>query len=216
MPSSANPPYILEACVESLEEARIAEARGAHQIELCDRLDVGGITPPRELIRAAREQLGLKVKVMIRPRGGAFVHSEAELEQMRTAIHYCKSLGIPGVVFGVLRPDHRLDLDRIRELAALARPMEVTIHRAIDEVPDMLDTIEKLMNIPDIHSVLSAGQASTAYAGRATLRRMVALAGERMTIIPGGGVTRDNVEALHRYVGSRCYHGTKIVGPLIS
>jgi copper homeostasis protein len=208
--------YTLEACVESLEEARIAEARGADQIELCDQLEVGGVTPPRDLIQAAQATLQLKIKVMIRPRGGSFVHTPAEIDAMRQSIQYCKSLGIPGVVFGILTPAGRLDLDHIQDLAALARPMEVTIHRAIDEVPDVLEAIEKLMNIPDINSVLSAGQASSAYAGRTILRRMVELAGERLTIIPGGGVTRENVGALHQFVGSSCYHGTKIVGPLIS
>ena len=206
--------FILEACVENLEEARQAELRGAHQIELCDRLDLGGTTPPLETIKAAKTQLKIRIKVMIRPRGGNFVYSSSELKTMEASIDHCKAIGVEGVVFGILNTDNTLNIAQIAALAKRARPLEVTIHRAIDEVPDIQVAVEKLANIVDIHGVLSAGQANDAEAGKKTLRKMVEQAGERLVIIPGGKVSQENIFRLHQAIGSTCYHGTKIVGPL--
>lgn len=206
--------YLLEACVVNLEEARIAEQRGAHQIELCVNLDVGGTTPPESMIRQAQDELNLKVKVMIRPRGGSFVHTEAEMLEMEEAIRLCKSIGIPGVVFGNLNEDGSLHLEQIKRLANLAAPMEVTIHRAIDSTPDILEAVRQLSAMANVHSVLSAGKASNAIEGQEILAKMVETVGEDLDVIPGGRVTDRNVAALHGIVKARVYHGTQIVGPL--
>ena len=207
-------PYQLEACVESFVEAKLAQDRGAQQIELCVNLDVGGTTPDRALIQKAKTELDLKVKVMIRPRGGSFVYSIEEVEQMKQSILYCQSIGIPGVVFGILNEDHTLNIDQTLILSRLASPMEVTIHRAIDETPDILAAIRQLKEIPSVHCVLSAGQAKSAAAGAQTLRNMVLEAKDQLIVIPGGGVRQVNVQALHKEVGSTIYHGTQIVGLL--
>ena len=207
-------PYHLEACVESFAEAKLAQDRGAHQIELCANLDVGGTTPERSLILKAKNELDIKVKVMIRPRGGNFVYSIDEIETMKQSILYCRSIGIHGVVFGILNEDNTLNIDQTLILSRLAGPMEVTIHRAIDETPDILAAIQQLSKIPSINCVLSAGQASSAAAGAPTLKAMVQAAGDDLVVIPGGGVRKDNVERLHQQVGSSIYHGTQIVGPL--
>lgn len=209
-------PYQLEACVESLAEAKLAQDRGAQQIELCANLTVGGTTPDRALILKAKNELDLKIKVMIRPRGGNFIYSIEEIEQMKQSILYCQSVGIDGVVFGILWEDGSLNLDQTLILSRLASPMEVTIHRAIDETPDILVAVRQLKEIPSVHCVLSAGQAESALQGAATLRSMVTEAADQLIIIPGGGVRQDNVQELHAHVGSTIYHGTQIVGPLLT
>jgi copper homeostasis protein len=209
-------PYQLEACLESLTEAHLAQSRGAHQIELCANLNVGGTTPDHHLIKEAKESLALKIKVMIRPRGGSFIYSVSEIEQMKQSIIYCKSIGIDGVVFGILNEDHTLNIDQTLILSRLAGPMEVTIHRAIDDTPDILSAVRQLKAIPSIDCILSAGQASSAAAGAAMLKKMVKESGNQLIVIPGGGVKKDNVQALHEKVGSSIYHGTQIVGSLIS
>lgn len=206
--------YRLEACVESFAEAKLAQDRGAHQIELCANLHVGGTTPDRLSIQKAKTALDLKVKVMIRPRGGSFVYSIEEIEQMKQSILYCQSLGIDGVVFGILHEDDTLNIDQTLILSRLASPMEVTIHRAIDETPDILAAIRQLKGIPSVHCVLSAGQVNSAAAGAHTLKKMVMEAADQLIVIPGGGVRKANVEALHKQVGSTIYHGTQIVGSL--
>ncbi|MEM6378010.1 MAG: copper homeostasis protein CutC [Bacteroidota bacterium] len=210
MPST----YALEACVESFAEAKLAQDLGAHQIELCANLEVGGTTPEKALILKAKEELDLKVKVMIRPRGGNFVYNVEEIEAMKQSILYCQSIGIDGVVFGILHKDNTLNIDQTLILSRLAGPMEVTIHRAIDDTPNILAAIQLLKNVPSVHCILSAGQANSAVAGAQTLSTMVQEAGDGLIVIPGGGVRKDNVQALHEQVGSSIYHGTKIVGPL--
>lgn len=205
---------ILEACVESLAEAQKAQELGAQQIELCANLEVGGTTPSRDLIRQAKESLQLNIKVMIRPRGGNFVYSIEEIEHMKQTVLFCKSLHIYGVVFGILHEDNTLNTEQMIILARLAGPMEVTIHRAIDETPDILEAVRQLSQIPSINCVLSAGKAKTALEGASTLQKMIETANGKLTIIPGGKVTRQNLEELHNLVGSTTYHGTQIVGPL--
>ena len=207
-------PYLLEACVETLSQAQQAQDRGAHQIELCADLSVGGITPSRELIKEARRTLILNIKVMIRPRGGNFVYSIEEIEQMKQSILFCKSLSINGVVFGVLHSDNSLNLEHIQVLAELAAPMEVTIHRAIDETPDILEATRALMQLGDVDCILSSGQANTAMEGKEQLLKMVQLTEGQLRIIPAGRVSSGNIEELHSFVGAGIYHGTKIVGIL--
>jgi copper homeostasis protein len=205
---------ILEACVESFAQAKSAQKKGAHQIELCDRLDLGGTTPPYALIRRAKAELHINTKVMIRPRGGDFHYSLEEFEQMKTDIQFCKSIHIYGVVFGILTREQALDIQRIKILADLAAPMQVTIHRAIDETPDPLAAVRQLRHLANVHCILSSGQADTARAGAGTLRKMAETAAPKLTIIPAGKITAENLRELHKLVGSTTYHGTKIVGPL--
>ena len=66
---------ILEACVASLEQALLAKNNGAHRIELCGNLSVGGVTPDRNVIIEVLQKVSLPIKVMIRPRGGDYFYS---------------------------------------------------------------------------------------------------------------------------------------------
>jgi copper homeostasis protein len=175
---------------------------------------LGGTTPPYPLIRRAKEELRINTKVMIRPRGGDFNYSPEEFEQMKSDIRFCKSIYIYGVVFGILTREQELDIPRIKILADLARPMQVTIHRAIDETPDPLAAVRQLRRQANVNCILSSGQADTARAGAGTLRKMVETAGPQLTIIPAGKVTAQNIAELHNLVSSTTYHGTKIVGDL--
>jgi copper homeostasis protein len=151
---------------------------------------------------------------MVRPRGGDFIYSTEEIESMKQTILFCQSIKVFGVVFGILHEDGTLNTEQMTILSRLAGPMEVTIHRAIDDTPDIFEAVQQLTKIPSINCVLSAGQAQTAMDGAHTLQKMVAIAGDNLTIIPGGKVTKQNLLELHNLVGSTTYHGTKIVGAL--
>ena len=59
----------IETCCTTLEQARSAQSRGAGRIELCVDLSVGGVTPPRDLIREVVRALSIPVNVLIRPSG---------------------------------------------------------------------------------------------------------------------------------------------------
>src|SRR5437879_3252672 len=121
---------VLEICAYSADDAVSAQAAGADRVELCANRAEAGTTPAREDIAIARKKLDVKLYVMIRPRGGDFVYSEAGFAAMKRDIEICRSLGIDGVVLGILLPNGAVDKMRCSELVKLAQAMEVTFHRA--------------------------------------------------------------------------------------
>lgn len=203
---------LLEACVETLDEAIAAERSGAHRLELCSRLDLDGLTPPVDLIRHVIEAVTIPVKVMIRPREGDFNYNAAELEMMKTDIQLCKSLGIYGVVLGLLDDSNQLDLEKISLLADLAAPLNVTIHKAIDQCGDPLREIRSLKGMKKVHAVLTSGKMPTAREGHNLIRSLIHEAGEDLSIIAAGKITSKNLGEIHAMIGAREYHGRQIVG----
>ncbi|MBK8563579.1 MAG: copper homeostasis protein CutC [Saprospiraceae bacterium] len=202
---------ILEACVETLEDAIRAEQCGADRIELCGDLSVGGITPSPELTEGCLKSLSIPIMAMVRPRGGNFVHTPMELEEMRRAIRYFKSVGVAGVVFGILDEKNEVDLAITKELVELAKPLLVTFHKAIDETPDPVIAIEKLTRISGIQRVLTSGGKETAIEGAAVLRKMNAVVEGKIIILAAGKVTKENLKKVHAVVRAEEYHGKRIV-----
>ena len=122
----------LEICANSYQSASNAEKAGAHRIELCAELAVGGITPSYGLLKKVMHDLTIPVHVLIRPRSGDFTYSDAEFQIMKENILICKELGVTGIVSGVLKLDNTIDIERTKELVAVAKPMNFTFHRAFD------------------------------------------------------------------------------------
>jgi copper homeostasis protein len=205
---------IREACVETFQEALRARDQGAERIELCARLDLGGITPSYALIESIRKALSIPVMVMVRPRGGNFIYDPMEIKIMRQNIDTCKRIGIHGVVFGILTRSGNVDVAQTQLLAKYAFPLEVTFHKAIDDTPDPVAAIEKLILIDEITRVLSSGGAETALKGALVLNEMINRTGNRMIIVAGGKVTSDNLDEVTRAIHTAEFHGKKIVGSL--
>ena len=198
---------ILEACVDSLDSAISAVHRGAHRLELCADLHLDGTTPSADLIRSVLNVVEVPVKVMIRPRGGDFVYSDTEFQQMLDTIEDVKRLGVYGIVTGILNEDNTLDMDRIALLAQTTVPLPMTVHKCIDLVPDIFQAIEDLEAIPGVLSILSSGQAATAWEGRKTLKQMQIVCGHRFSLIVAGKVTPANLMSLAEITGAMEYHG---------
>jgi copper homeostasis protein len=207
-------PPLLEVCVDSVESAMAAQEGGAARVELCSDLTAGGTTPAVGMIEVVRNSVGVAVHVMIRPRSGDFTYSDPEFEVMKNEIAAAKERGADGVVFGILRPDNSLDLERTRVLAGLARPLSVTFHRAIDIVPDPLPAISELVAL-GIDRVLTSGKASTAIEGIPLLKREIEVAAGRIVIMPGAGITPANVHHLLKEVGAREIHVASGVSALL-
>jgi copper homeostasis protein len=165
----------------------------------------GGTTPSYGTIAVARKNLNIKLFVMIRPRSGDFLYSDVELEIMKTDIEQCKNLGVDGVVFGILTPDAEVDKLRCKLLIELARPMEVTFHRAFDRVMDPRKSLEDLIEC-GFSRVLTSGQRDSAINGKQLLYDLVQQAGNRIIIMPGGGVRSENIIELKNYTGAREFH----------
>jgi copper homeostasis protein len=205
-------PYILEISVETVEAALAAQRGGAHRIELCAALSVGGLTPSPELMRAVREQVHLPIFVMIRPRGGDFVYSDAEFESMRHDIASAKQLGMDGVVFGLLTRERRVDAQRTRALVELARPLPVTFHRAFDEAADIEQALDDVIQT-GAKRILTSGGAPTTPKGLAALAKLVAAAKDRIVVVPGSGVNASNILEVTQRTQAREIHsglGTRI------
>lgn len=195
----------LEICVDSLESAVASEAGGAQRVELCSALIEGGLTPSLGLIRAVRSRVRFGVHVMIRPRGGDFLYSEEELTVMRDDIALAAQAGADGVVFGVLTAQGDVDVERTRELVELARPMEVTFHRAIDVSRDIERAFHDVM-CAGADRVLTSGGEPTAVKGRFRLREFVQAANGRIRVMAGGGVRPENVGKIAETAGSVEFH----------
>ena len=205
---------IKEACVETLPEAIAAQRQGADRIELCSQMDLDGLTPSSKLIQETLSSLSIPAKVMIRPRGGSFVHSEEDLKTMEKEIDQCKYLGVTEVALGVLDEKNEIDLEATARLAKMASPMKVTFHKAIDNTPNILAALEQLKSIPEVTSILTSGGEATALEGKNGLKEMIQLSGDQLTIIPAGRITDQNIDEVHASIGASEYHGRRIVGEL--
>lgn len=206
-----------EVCVETLNEAVSAEKLGAGRIELCSDLHLDGLTPSFELMKNACSVLKIPVMVMIRPRAGNFVYAKEEIKKMKSEIDLAKKAGAFGVVFGLLTSENKIDEKNTRILAEYAHPLPVTFHKAIDEMENPVEGVSCLKKITGIRRILTSGGKPTALEGQETIRKMIEVAGEQITILVAGKVTNQNVEEIQRITGAKELHGRRIVGsPLIT
>lgn len=205
---------IKEACVETFEEAKLAELRGANRIELCSDLANDGLTPSFELMKRTVSELKIPVMVMIRPRAGNFVYSENEILQMKVEIDRTKKVGAAGIVFGLLTSENKIDVENTRVLAEYTKPLPVTFHKAIDELDNPVEGVKELLKIKNIKRILTSGGKPTAREGQTVIRKMIKVAGDKITILVAGKVLDSNIEEIQKLTGGEEFHGRRIVGEL--
>jgi len=185
-------PIQLEICLDSVESAVAAEHGGADRAELCADLLEGGISPSAGLIAAVRAKIAIGLQVMVRPRGGDFCYTDDEFEAMRKDVLMAKQLRADGVVFGILDADGNIDVPRTRELVELARPLNVTHHRAFDMARDLFRALEDIIST-GADRILTSGGEATVSRGLETISQLVQRAGDRIVLMPGGGITSADV-----------------------
>jgi copper homeostasis protein len=186
---------IFEICVDSVAGVRAAGAAGAARVELCGDLLEGGITPSRGMIRRARTIAGIGLHVIIRPRGGDFLFDDDEFASMEADIDTAKAEKADGVVIGLLNADGTIDAVRTRTLISRARPLSVTFHRAFDMTPDPFAALETLIGL-GVDRVLTSGQEATVLEGLPLIVELIRRAGDRIVVMPGGGITARNAERI--------------------
>jgi copper homeostasis protein len=190
----------IEICVDSVEGAIAAERGGADRVELCDSLIEGGTTPSAGAIKLARARLKIGLQVIIRPRGGDFLYTPTEFEVMAEDVRMAKSLGADGVVIGCLTAAGDVDTARARSLIDLARPLNVTFHRAFDMCRDPRRGLEDLVEL-GVDRVLTSGQEATCLEGQELLAELQRQAAGRIIILPGGGLTSRNIRRIVEATG---------------
>lgn len=198
-------PIKLEMCIESVESAVAADLGGAQRVELCANLLEGGTTPSAGTIAAARARVKLGIQVMIRPRGGDFLYTDAEFEAMQHDIRVAKDLGADGIVFGLLNADGTVDRERTSRLVELAAPLPVTFHRAIDVSRDLMEALETVI-ATGCARVLTSGGEPSVVDGAEVVARMVRAAGDRILVMPGCGITTGNVRSILATTGAHEVH----------
>lgn len=196
---------LLEICCGSLEDALEAEAGGADRVELCSNLFFGGLTPSFGTIVEATRRLRVPAIVMIRARGGGFNYTEPEFATMMADAEAAAAQGVAGLVFGVLTADGEIDRARTRRLRDIAGDRDAVFHRAFDVTPDPFRAIDELVDL-GITRVLTSGQQDTVPEGLELIARLVEYAGDRIQVMPGGGIKPYNFEDVMRRTGCRQIH----------
>ncbi len=199
--------FKLEICVDNIQSAIDAEEAGADRVELCGNLLEGGTTPGPGTIQLAREKLEIGLNVIIRPRGGDFLYDDQEYDIMKRDIKTCLIYGVDGVVLGILNPEGEIDVGRTSALVELAYPMPVTFHRAFDMCSDPVRGIEDVIST-GAKRLLTSGQKNVVPDGAELISKVVKQAGNRIIIMPGGGLNISNIEFLARTTGANEFHLT--------
>jgi copper homeostasis protein len=183
-----------------------AQLGGAKRVELCAGIPEGGTTPSYgEIVMAQRLAPEIDLNVIIRPRGGDFLYTEAEVEAMLIDIELCKMLGVHGVVFGCLTAEGDIDVPLMRKLKDAAGSLSVTCHRAFDVCRDPMKALEELIDM-GFDRILTSGQQSNAVKGIPLIKKLVEQAGDRIIIMPGCGVRETNIEQIERETGAKEFH----------
>ncbi len=206
--------YKIEIATADFPSSKAAAEGGADRIELCDNLSEGGTTQSYGTIKLCREKLSVELFPIIRPRGGDFLYSADEFEIMMQDVRLCKQLGCDGVVIGFLNADGSIDTSRTKKLVDLAYPLEVTFHRAFDRCRDPFEALEQLIEI-GCARILTSGQKPAAPDGADLIAQLVQKADDRIIIMPGSGVRKDNIRALAEKTGALEFHSslrTKVEG----
>ncbi|MFV0249348.1 MAG: copper homeostasis protein CutC [Tenacibaculum sp.] len=182
---------LLEICANTYQSAKNAQDAGAHRIELCTELVLGGITPSYGLIKQVVTNINLPVYVLIRPRSGDFCYSDSEFKIMKNDIELCKKIGCAGIVSGVLNSNKDIDIERTKILFNSSKPLDFTFHRAFDCVHNPEREFKKLIDI-GVKRLLSSGLQATAEKGIKLLKKLHTIGGNKIQIMPGGGINPTN------------------------
>ena len=197
---------MVEVCANGVESCIAAQQGGADRVELCAGSPEGGTTPSYGEIKVARRVLTTtRLHVIIRPRGGDFLYSDLEVERMAADIAVCRELGVDGVVFGCLKADGTIDMERNRYLLEQSRGMSVTMHRAFDRAADPEHALEDVIAL-GFDRILTSGQHPKAIQGVELLAKLNRQAAGRIILMAGSGVTEQNIREIHEATGLHEFH----------
>lgn len=199
--------YIIEIATSDFLTTRSAVEGGTDRIELCANLAEGGTTPSYGHIKKCRETFDVLIYPIIRPRGGDFLYNDEEFEIMMQDINLCKQLGCDGVVIGLLNKDGSIDIKRTSALVEAAYPLGVTFHRAFDRCRDPFEAMEQLIEI-GCERILTSGQKPVATEAIELIAQLNKTADERIIIMPGSGVRKENIKTLAEKTGCVEFHSS--------
>ncbi len=189
----------LEIACFNIESCLIAQKAGANRIEFCNDYESGGITPSFQEIAKVRQLIKIPLHVIIR-------FKNDDVKMMEEAIWFCKKFKIDGVVFGVIK-ESAVDILPCVKLVELASPMKCTFHRYIDKCANMDESIEQLIDI-GFHNVLTSGGKENALEGIEIIAKLQQKYGDKINIIPGGGIRPNNVKLIKEKTNCNTFHSS--------
>ena len=188
-------PRPVEIAVQDPAGARVALAAGAARLELCQALDVGGLTPSLATLEAVLAAVDpATVNVLVRPRGGGFVYDPDEVALVAADIRACVDRGAGGVVVGALTSAGGLDVETLRRWRDAAGPATLVFHRAVDAAADPSAVFNALV-AEGVDRVLTSGGAPRSIDGLAMLAVFAERSGA-VEVMAGGGVQPADIPAL--------------------
>lgn len=197
--------FILEACVDSYQSALNAYKGGANRLELCSNLIIGGTTPSLELFKKIKKDIDIKINVLIRPRFGDFLYTNEEFEIIKEEVKIFKSNGANGIVFGALKPNGELDIEKIKEIIEICDGIDFTLHRAFDVCKEPMKALEQAISLK-INTILTSGQENNCLLGKELLKKLVEKSNGKIDILIGAGVSYENIEEIYNYTRSKSFH----------
>lgn len=197
----------LEVCIDSVESAVIAQEGGADRLEICSNLVIGGTTPGVSQFKQIRKVCEIDLNVLIRPRFGDFLYTDAEFQMIAEDIRLFRELGADGVVVGCLKADGSLDSDRMKFLREQAGPLQMTLHRAFDVCRDPYQALEEAVSL-GINTILTSGQAPDCIKGKEVLKKLIRQADGRIEILVGSGVNAEVIRQLAGEIHASSFHMT--------
>jgi copper homeostasis protein len=195
----------IEICAASFSSALIAQEGGADRIELCAALELGGITPSFAVIELAKKALQIPVYVLIRPRGGDFCYSENEMQAMLRDIEICKTLAVDGIVCGALETNGTIHSQQLKRFLAASEGMDFTFHRAFDRCSNPFFALEQCIDF-GVSRILTSGQQMNALQGSNFIAKLIEKAENKISIMPGAGISVDNILAIKSLTQAKEFH----------
>ncbi|WP_085524433.1 copper homeostasis protein CutC [Tuberibacillus sp. Marseille-P3662] len=198
---------LLEVIATNVDEARVAAQNGADRIELIDCMEVGGVTPRPELIEEVIQAVNIPVNVMIRPHPLSFRYDPNDFETMNRDMKRVKQLNGNGIVIGALTEEKHIDEENMLSLLREVQGLDVTFHRAFDEVADQIASLRRLLQFPQIKRILTSGGAVAAPKAIHHFKKLVEHAeGTGIAIMAGSGLNLSNLQAFIEQTGVHEIH----------
>ena len=194
-----------ELVVTTTQAAIAAEQAGASRIELCQHLEVGGITPSIGLVQSVCDHVEFPVHVLIRCRRGNFCYNQHEVGEMVRDVRAVVEAGADAIVIGALTSSHEVDAEAMQRFLDAADGCPITFHRAFDVAADPYRAFDAIAQL-GMNRILTSGQQATAPEGSALIAELVKRAGEQLTILPGSGINAGNVAQLVQQTGASEVH----------
>ncbi len=197
---------MIEIIATCIDDAVKIEEYGGQRIELISGGTEGGLTPSYALIKNVAQNVNIPVNVIIRPHAKSFIYSTEDIKIMKEDIQITYELGANGVVLGVIDDEQSIDEIKLQELLSVTKDLDVTFHKAIDETSDLAASVKVLLKYPQIKRILTSGGRGKISNNFSIINEMVKTAENRITIMLGGGMTKEILESAINFTNATEFH----------